>query len=157
MHTWYLSFFLHNRKLRPRNYTLCVELHSVIKIFRCASISWTYIVHWVSESVAHFFWIADNLRIYHGKCDRIVLSVPSVPVPVPSHHMSDVRSQISDVRFQMSDVRCQISDVRCQMSDVRCQMSDFRCQMSNVRCQMSDSRCQMSAVRCQMSDVRYQM
>ena len=69
----------------------------------------------VSQSVTHFFWIADNLRIHHEK-------VPPVPVPVPS-------DQMSDVRFQMTNVRCQVSDVRFQMTNVRCQMSDDKCKL----------------------------
>ena len=53
-----------------------VELKRIILqvsflFFRCASISWTYIVHLVSQSLV-CFGIADNLRIVHWKWDSIV-------------------------------------------------------------------------------------
>ena len=69
-----------------------------------------------------------------------VLSAPSVPVPVLSEQMSDIRCQMSDIEYHMSNVECQMSwhinvNVKCHgisMSNVKC----HGISMSNVKCQM---------------------
>ena len=64
-----------------------------------------------------------------------LLSVPSVPVPVPSELMAE---QMSKVEWQKSNVKSQMAKVKWQKSNGKSQMSKVKWQMSNVKSQKSN-------------------